>query len=242
MADFLAAIAASAGSKLISNRFFPVVQISSPGRSRGIKSAGPFCSRRTSTPSAPTIAIRAPPEKWPAVRARRVRHERFRRRHADCPLRTDENKIASAGDRNYFCRPGGRGKRAGRFTRAAARGFKADLAIVGEPTRLQVVTAHKGSLWLGLETRGKAAHGATPQLGRNAVHEMARIVDVLETSYAARLRKRKHPLLGMATVNVGMICGGTSRTSCPTAARLRLTGGRCRARRKPAFAVKSPRS
>ncbi len=96
-----------------------------------------------------------------------------------------------------------------------ARGFKADLAIVGEPTRLQVVTAHKGSLWLRLETRGKAAHGATPQLGRNAVHEMARIVDVLETSYAARLRKRKHPLLGMATVNVGMICGGAQPNIVP---------------------------
>jgi len=33
--------------------------------------------------------------------------------------------------------------------------FKADLAIVGEPTKLQVVTAHKGSLWLELATRGR---------------------------------------------------------------------------------------
>jgi len=97
----------------------------------------------------------------------------------------------------------------------AASGFKADLAIVGEPTRLQVITAHKGSLWLQLETHGKAAHGATPQLGRNAIHEMARIVDLLETDYAARLRKRKHPLLGAATVNVGTICGGTQPNIVP---------------------------
>ncbi|HXI68739.1 MAG TPA: M20/M25/M40 family metallo-hydrolase [Verrucomicrobiae bacterium] len=97
----------------------------------------------------------------------------------------------------------------------AASGFMADLAIVGEPTRLQVVTAHKGSLWLGLETRGRAAHGATPQLGRNAVHEMARIVDILETDYAARLRRRKHQLLGTATVNVGSICGGTQPNIVP---------------------------
>jgi acetylornithine deacetylase/succinyl-diaminopimelate desuccinylase-like protein len=96
-----------------------------------------------------------------------------------------------------------------------AGGFKADLAIVGEPTRLQVVTAHKGSLWLELETRGQAAHGATPQLGQNAVHEMARIVDALETDYAARLRRRRHPLLGRATVNVGMICGGTQPNIVP---------------------------
>jgi acetylornithine deacetylase/succinyl-diaminopimelate desuccinylase-like protein len=97
----------------------------------------------------------------------------------------------------------------------AASGFKADLAIVGEPTRLQVVTAHKGSLWLDLETRGKAAHGATPQFGKNAIHEMARIVDLLETDYAAQLRKRKHPLLGTATVNVGKISGGAQPNIVP---------------------------
>jgi acetylornithine deacetylase len=89
------------------------------------------------------------------------------------------------------------------------------LAIVGEPTRLQVVTAHKGSLWLQLETWGRAAHGATPQLGQNAVHEMTRIVDLLETDYAARLRKRRHLLLGTATVNVGTIHGGTQPNIVP---------------------------
>jgi len=93
--------------------------------------------------------------------------------------------------------------------------FKAHLAIVGEPTKLQVVTAHKGSLWLELETRGKAAHGATPQFGTSAVHEMALIVDLLETGYAARLRKRKHPLLGTATVNVGTISGGVQPNIVP---------------------------
>ncbi len=94
-------------------------------------------------------------------------------------------------------------------SRALAKSrFKADLAIVGEPTKLQVVTAHKGSLWLELETHGKAAHGATPQFGKNAIHEMACIVDLLETDYAAHLRRRKHPLLGAATVNVGTISGG----------------------------------
>jgi acetylornithine deacetylase/succinyl-diaminopimelate desuccinylase family protein len=94
-------------------------------------------------------------------------------------------------------------------------GFKADLAIVGEPTQRKAVTAHKGSLWLQLATHGRAAHGATPQLGKNAVHEMARIVDVLETEYAAKLRRRKHPLLGAATVNVGTISGGAQPNIVP---------------------------
>ena len=97
----------------------------------------------------------------------------------------------------------------------AASGLKGDLAIVGEPTRLAVVTAHKGSLWLRLETRGKAAHGACPHLGRNAVHEMARIVDLLETDYARQLKRRRHPLLGCATVSVGSINGGSQPNIVP---------------------------
>jgi acetylornithine deacetylase/succinyl-diaminopimelate desuccinylase-like protein len=70
-------------------------------------------------------------------------------------------------------------------------------------------------LWLQLETRGQAAHGATPQLGQNAVHEMARIVDALEMDYAAQLRRHRHLLLGAATVNVGMIHGGTQPNIVP---------------------------
>ncbi len=97
----------------------------------------------------------------------------------------------------------------------AASGLKAGLAIVGEPTRLQVVTAHKGNLWLRLETKGRAAHGARPELGRNAVLEMARIVELLETKYAARLRRRRHPLLGHGTVNVGTIAGGIQPNIVP---------------------------
>jgi acetylornithine deacetylase/succinyl-diaminopimelate desuccinylase-like protein len=97
----------------------------------------------------------------------------------------------------------------------AASGFKADLAIVGEPTGLQVVTAHKGDLWLKLETRGKSAHGSRPDLGQNAVHAMARVVDLLQTRYAAQLRKRRHQLLGCPTVSVGAIAGGTQANIVP---------------------------
>ncbi len=108
-------------------------------------------------------------------------------------------------------------------SRALAKsGLKADLAIVGEPTNCQVVTAHKGSLWLNLETRGLAAHGATPHLGKNAVHEMACIVDALETAYAAQLKMRKHKLLGSATVNVGKISGGTQPNIVPDACAIEI--------------------
>jgi acetylornithine deacetylase/succinyl-diaminopimelate desuccinylase-like protein len=101
-------------------------------------------------------------------------------------------------------------------SRAIARnGLSAELAIVGEPTRNRVVTAHKGNLWLKLETRGTSAHGSRPELGKNAVHSMARIVDLLETEYANMLRRRRHALLGCATVSVGAIAGGTQANIVP---------------------------
>lgn len=103
-------------------------------------------------------------------------------------------------------------------SRAWARSnSKADLAIVGEPTRCRLVTAHKGDLWLKLVTHGKAAHGARPELGKNAVHEMARVVDHLEGAYAASLKKRRHALLGQPTINVGAIRGGLQPNIVPDA-------------------------
>ena len=97
----------------------------------------------------------------------------------------------------------------------ANKKFKADLAIVGEPTRLVLATAHKGSVWLEVQTRGRAAHGATPWFGDNAAHSMARVVDALQTDYAAALKRKKHPLLGHGTVSVGTICGGTQTNIVP---------------------------
>lgn len=97
----------------------------------------------------------------------------------------------------------------------ARSGFKADLAIVGEATRLRVVTAHKGDIWLRIETRGRSAHGAHPELGVNAVHSMARVIEVIETKYQARLRRRSHRVLGRPTVNVGAVQGGSQPNIVP---------------------------
>jgi acetylornithine deacetylase/succinyl-diaminopimelate desuccinylase-like protein len=99
--------------------------------------------------------------------------------------------------------------------RLARTGFKADLAIVGEPTKLKAVTAHKGDLWLKIETHGKAAHGSKPYLGKNAVLAMCPIVEWLENDYAAKLRRQKHWLLGSPTISVGAIRGGTQANVVP---------------------------
>lgn len=104
----------------------------------------------------------------------------------------------------------------------AAKCPPADLAIVGEPTRLQVVVAHKGDFWFEVEIRGKAAHGSRPELGRNAILEMARMIVALETDYAVALRQRRHPLLGSPTINVGVVQGGRQPNVVPDYCRIQV--------------------
>lgn len=93
--------------------------------------------------------------------------------------------------------------------------MKADLALVGEPTRCKVVTAHKGDFWLRLTTKGKSAHGARPELGRNAVHLMSQCIDAIETDYAKLLNSRHHAVLGHPTINTGIVRGGTQPNIVP---------------------------
>jgi acetylornithine deacetylase ArgE len=94
-------------------------------------------------------------------------------------------------------------------------GFRVDYVVVGEPTRLRVVTAHKGAVRWIVTTSGRAAHAATPWEGENAIYKMARVVQALE-HYAAVLQGQPpHPRLGPRTLNVGTIEGGQTVNTVP---------------------------
>jgi acetylornithine deacetylase/succinyl-diaminopimelate desuccinylase-like protein len=58
-----------------------------------------------------------------------------------------------------------------------------DLAIIGEPTSLKTVFRHKGCLWADVHTSGVAVHGATPELGVNAIVKMAKLVAALDSDF-----------------------------------------------------------
>lgn len=49
-------------------------------------------------------------------------------------------------------------------------------AIIGEPSRMQAVRAHKGKVAARLEVIGKPGHSSRPELGLNAIHAMAEII------------------------------------------------------------------
>ena len=74
---------------------------------------------------------------------------------------------------------------------------RARCCIVAEPTRLNVVVAHKGAVRWRCHTDGIATHSSQPHLGDNAIYHMARVLQVLE-QYATRRRARRsaaHPLV-----------------------------------------------
>jgi len=87
-------------------------------------------------------------------------------------------------------------------------GLHARAAIVGEPTDLQVIIAHKGVARFTISTSGKAAHSSRPEAGVNAIYRMGKVLQALE-AYAKRgVGRETHPMLGKATLSVGIIRGG----------------------------------
>lgn len=99
-------------------------------------------------------------------------------------------------------------------------GVKADLAVVCEPTRLAVMPAHKGFVWVRAAFQGRAAHGSRPELGVDAIRHAGLYLAALD-DYAARLRAEAgHALLGHASFHAGTIRGGTAESVYPDACEL----------------------
>ena len=100
------------------------------------------------------------------------------------------------------------------------RGVKADFAIVGEPTSLQVCTCHKGIINYEVITHGKAAHASVPQTGVSAILAMQEVIAGISAYSKTLTRKVRHPLLGSPTVNIGVIEGGTKVNIVPDTCRI----------------------
>jgi acetylornithine deacetylase len=90
-----------------------------------------------------------------------------------------------------------------------------EFAIAGEPTRLDIVYVTKGSLWATLTASGLSGHSSQPELGDNAIMKLVRSLDLLESELHLDLADFTHPVLGSATINVGMIRGGTRANIIP---------------------------
>lgn len=87
-------------------------------------------------------------------------------------------------------------------------------AVVGEPTELRLVVAHKGCVRWRLTTTGRAAHSSRPEKGDNAIDQMAEVLLAIRP-FQTRLQARWHPLVGSPTLNVGRIWGGAGVNIVP---------------------------
>ena len=101
-------------------------------------------------------------------------------------------------------------------------GFKADGAIVGEPTDNQVAIGHKGLEWLEVDFEGRAAHGGTPQAGINAISAAAHFIQLVEKELVSAFKKRRDPVLGLPVINMGTISGGDQPSTVAAHCQLRL--------------------
>jgi len=87
--------------------------------------------------------------------------------------------------------------------------------VVAEPTDLAVVTSHKGAYRATIVTHGLSAHSSEPARGVNAIAAMARVIDAIQGPLGESLAARAHPVLGPATVSVGVIRGGSQVNVVP---------------------------
>lgn len=101
-------------------------------------------------------------------------------------------------------------------------GFRADGAVVGEPTHNQIAIGHKGLEWLEVTFEGRAAHGGTPSAGVNAISAAARFIDLIEKELIPSFEERRDPVLGLPVINIGTIHGGDQPSTVAAHCRVRL--------------------
>ena len=91
-------------------------------------------------------------------------------------------------------------------------GWRADAALVTEPTLQDIVTSHKGFVWFEIDVLGVAAHGSLPGEGVDAIL-LAGYLQTALLDYANTMPS--DPRLGQASLHGGRINGGEEPSSYP---------------------------
>ena len=100
--------------------------------------------------------------------------------------------------------------------------YKVDGAIVTEATEMNLCRAHKGFVWLEVETFGRAAHGSRFDEGVDANMMMGRFLaelDKLEKDLRAR---SSHPLVGPPSLHAALLNGGSGLSTYAANCKLKI--------------------
>ena len=100
-------------------------------------------------------------------------------------------------------------------TQSSLEARPADAAIVAEPTQLHVCVAHKGFVAFEVETHGRAAHGARPDLGVDAIAKMGHVLVGLDALDRSLRERPTHLLLGEGSLHAGVVAGGAGFSTYP---------------------------
>jgi acetylornithine deacetylase len=109
---------------------------------------------------------------------------------------------------------------------------KGSIALVGEPSRMKVITGHKGGTGYHVHVKGYEVHSSLLPEGVSAIMEGARLIQWVNDRNAAIQAVAPGPIAGMfrppfTTLHVGMIEGGTAHNitaaDCRFAVEMRVT-------------------
>lgn len=100
-------------------------------------------------------------------------------------------------------------------TASIVKQWRADAAIVTEPSHLNLCVAHRGFVWLDVETEGVAAHGSRPELGIDAIAKMGHVLVGLEALDRTLRAAPTHALLHSGSLHASLISGGQELSSYP---------------------------
>jgi acetylornithine deacetylase len=100
--------------------------------------------------------------------------------------------------------------------------WKADAAVVGEPTDMKIAVGHKGFEWVEIRTEGVAAHGSRPKDGRDAIMRMGRVLSRLERLDRELQCRHPHPILGTGSLHASFINGGRELSTYPDTCTLQM--------------------
>src|SRR5215211_6536389 len=124
-------------------------------------------------------------------------------------LRGDVSVAATVGEEN-----GGLGALS-----TILRGYRADAALITEPTRLALVPAQGGSLVFRLEIPGRSAHAAVRDEGVSALEKFVPIFENLRELEQERNGVLSHPLYdgvrNKVPINIGVVRAGNWASTVP---------------------------
>jgi len=105
---------------------------------------------------------------------------------------------------------------------ALVRQWRADAAVVTEPTDLQIGVGHRGFTWLEIDVQGVAAHGSRPRDGRDAIIHTGRVLAGLERLDRELQARTPHPVMDVPSLHASTIQGGREWSVYPDFCRLQV--------------------